>query len=160
MSHEQSDRSMTIRKAKAEEAEIIAAITDAAYAKYIERMGRKPRPMTEDYHQIVTQHPVWLLSVGDRPVGVLVLVPEAEAMLIYSVALEPAYQKQGLGRRLLQLAEDEARRAGLDRMRLYTNEHMVENIALYQRLGYLETGREPVGGSELVHMAKVLGKDR
>ena len=33
---------------------------------------------------------------------------------------------------------------------------MVENIALYQWLGYVETGRKPVGGTALVHMAKLL----
>ena len=45
-------------------------------------------------------------------------------------------------------------------MRLYTNERMVENIAHYPRLGYEETGREPVGGTALVHMAKTLERKR
>ena len=49
-------------------------------------------------------------------------------------------------------------RSILARIHLYTNDHMVENIALYRRLGYKETGRKPVGGTALVHMAKALAK--
>ena len=145
-----------LRPAVAGDAEAVTAITTAAYSKYIARMGRKPRPMTVDYGEIIAEHAVWLLCEVERPVGVLVLMAEPEAMLIYSVAVDPDYQKRGLGRRLLALAEEQARAAGYQRIRLYTNEHMVENIALYQRLGYAETGREPVAGTVLVHMAKSL----
>jgi len=56
----------------------------------------------------------------------------------------------------LVLAEEQALAAGFQRIRLYTNEHMVENIALYQRLGYQETGRESFGDTRVVHMAKSL----
>jgi ribosomal protein S18 acetylase RimI-like enzyme len=150
------DAPVAIRKAEPGDAETIAAITDAAYTKYIPRIGRKPRPMTENYHQVVVEHPVWVIGLGGQPVGVLVLMPEPEAMLIYSVAVDPQYQKRGLGRRLLNFADEQARAAGYARIRLYTNEHMLENIALYQRLGYEETGREPVGDTALVHMAKGL----
>jgi len=150
------DLPVTIRKAEARDVETVAAITDAAYMRYVAVIGRKPRPMTDDYHQVLAEHPVWLICVGAQTAGVLVLMREPEAMLIYSVAVEPAFQKRGVGRRLLELAEEQARAAGYARIRLYTNEHMVENIALYQRLGYEETGREPVGGTALVHMAKAL----
>ena len=153
-----NDQRVTIRKGVTDDAGTVSAITDAAYGKYIARIGRKPRPMTEDYHKIVAEHPVWVLCLGDRPVGVLVLMAEPESMLIYSVAVRPEYQKLGLGRRLLELAEAQARHAGYSRIRLYTNEHMVENIDLYRRLGYQETGREPVEGTALVHMAKALAE--
>ena len=145
-----------IRRATLDDAGAVTAITSVAYSKYIARMGRQPRPMTDNYRRVIAEHPVWVACLGARPVGVLVLMAEPEAMLIYSVAVDPAYQKRGLGRRLLAHAEAQARAAGYQRIRLYTNELMVENIALYQRLGYEETGREPVGGTELVHMAKRL----
>ena len=153
---DQDDPSLTLRKAVLADAEVIAALTDAAYSRYIARMGRKPRPMTDDYRAIVAEQPVWLLCFDAHPIGVLVLMAEPEAMLIYSVAVHPDHQKRGLGRRLLALAEEQALAAGYQTIRLYTNEHMVENIALYQRLGYQETGREPVADTNIVHMAKAL----
>jgi ribosomal protein S18 acetylase RimI-like enzyme len=145
-----------IRRVSAGDVPTIAAITTAAYAKYVPLLGRKPQPMTADYEQIVAHHPVWLLCLGDQPAGVLVLMKETDYLLIYNVAVSPAYQKQGLGRRLLEWAEQEAQREGYSLIRLYTNALMAENIALYQRLGYVETGREPYLGSTLVHMEKRL----
>jgi ribosomal protein S18 acetylase RimI-like enzyme len=147
-----------IRRAARDEAGIVADITDEAYQKYVPILGRVPQPMTADYRQMIEANPIWLLLADDSPAGILVLVNEPEQLLIYSVAIRPEYQKRGYGRLLLDLAEREARQAGHERIRLYTNALMVENIALYLRLGYEETGREPYLGLTLVHMAKDLSE--
>ena len=65
---------IVIRRAAPADVEHIVAITDAAYAKYVPLLGRKPQPMSADYHHMVVAHPIWLLCVGDRPAGVLVLM--------------------------------------------------------------------------------------
>jgi ribosomal protein S18 acetylase RimI-like enzyme len=147
---------ITIRKAVLDDAKLVSAITDAAYAKYVPLMGRKPQPMTADYQQILAEHPVWIMWVGEQPAGVLVLMHEPEAMLIYSVAIAPEYQKRGLGQRMLAWAEAEARAADYDTIRLFTNALMEANIALYTRLGYVETRREPFHQLTIVHMRKPL----
>jgi ribosomal protein S18 acetylase RimI-like enzyme len=146
-----------IRRATLNDVDAIIGLTDAAYHKYIIRLGRKPQPMTTDYQHFVAQHPVWLLEVQQELAGVLVLQHEADALLIYSVAIEPAYQKRGYGRHLLAWAEQQALLADYRQIRLYTNALMEENIALYQRLGYQETEREAYPGGMIVHMSKVLG---
>lgn len=112
--------------------------------------------MTANYHQMAVEHPVWLLYCGEILAGLLALIYEPQTLFIYSVAVHPQFQSQGLGRRLMAFAEERARQAGLKRIRLYTNEHMVENIALYSKLGYIEIRREPYLGSNLVHMEKLL----
>lgn len=147
---------IAIRRATPADVEQIVAITDAAYARYIPRMGRKPQPMSADYRHMVAAHPVWLLCVDDRPAGVLVLMHKPHALLIYSVAIHPDQQKRGFGLRLLAWAEQEARQAGYDHIQLFTNMLMVENIALYTHLEYRETGREPYQGLTIVHFAKAL----
>jgi ribosomal protein S18 acetylase RimI-like enzyme len=148
--------SVALRRATLDDAETIAVLTDAAYAKYIPLIGRKPQPMTADYRQLIAEHHVWLLTRDSQPAGVLVLMYQPEHVLIYSVAVAPQYQKQGWGRHLLNWAEAQARQAGYSLIRLYTNERMEANITLYRRLGYEETGREDYLGSTLVHMAKHL----
>jgi ribosomal protein S18 acetylase RimI-like enzyme len=145
------------RRATAADIPAIVAITRAAYTKYVARLGREPQPMTTDYDQILASHPIWLLCLAGEPAGVLVLMHEPEALLIYSVAISPPYQKHGFGRQLLAWADGQARQAGYAVVRLFTNALMTENIALYQRLGYAETGRESFQGFSLVHMAKLLG---
>jgi len=147
---------VTLRRASLADAETIAALTDAAYAKYVPRLGRKPQPMTADYRQMVQEHSVWLLCLGDQSIGVLVLIHEPDQALVYSVAVSPEHQGQGRGRYLLAFAEEQAQLEGYRSIRLYTNALMEKNIALYRRLGYEETRREEYLGSTLVHMAKQL----
>jgi ribosomal protein S18 acetylase RimI-like enzyme len=145
-----------LRRATVADAEGVASLTDAAYQRYVPLIGQRPQPMMADYRQIIAEHPVWLLCAGAAIAGVLVLMQEPDAMLIYSVAVHPDYQRRGFGLRLLALAEAEARRAGYASVRLYTNSMMEANIALYRHLGYIETGREPLQGSALVHFLKQL----
>ena len=145
-----------IRKAFLDDVESITALTDDAYTKYIPLIGRKPQPMTADYSKMVVENSIWLLVIENHVVGVLVLIYEPKNILIYSVAIHPEYQKQGLGRRLLAWAEQQAVQDGYKSIRLYTNERFEDNILLYRHLGYQETSREPFLNSTLVHMAKDL----
>jgi N-acetylglutamate synthase-like GNAT family acetyltransferase len=104
-----NDLQPTLRKATTADAAAITALTEAAYAKYIPLIGRKPQPMTADYRQMVADHTVWLLEAAEQLAGVLVLIDEPETLLIYSIAIRPDLQGRGLGHRLLSLAENEAR---------------------------------------------------
>jgi len=149
-------RDLEVRSARPEDAPAIAAVVEAAYGHYVERMGRRPAPMNEDYDEVVREHDVRVLVDGERVVGVLVLIPEGEGLLLDNVALHPDYQGRGWGRRLLALAEAEARRGGASFIWLYTNEKMTEDIALYTSLGYREIERKTVQGYRRVHMRKEL----
>jgi len=55
---------------------------------------------------------------------------------------------------LITFAEQEAKRRGHDELQLYTHVLMVENIALYQHLGFREIGRIHEQGFDRVYMAK------
>jgi ribosomal protein S18 acetylase RimI-like enzyme len=57
---------------------------------------------------------------------------------------------------LITFAEAEARRLGLGEVRLYTHQMMTENIGLYARLGFIETGRGHDAGYDRVFMTKAL----
>lgn len=145
-----------IRRATLADAAAVARLTEAAYVKYVPILGRKPQPMTTDHARLIAEHTVWLLWVDDRLVGVLELIDEPGVLLIYSIAIDPGQQRQGHGGQLLAWAERQARANGQQRIRLYTNERMSSNVAWYTAHGFVETGREPIPGSALVHMAKTL----
>ena len=69
----------------------------------------------------------------------------------------PAAQGQGIGARLLALAEDHARALHLPEVRLYTNAAMTENLAYNPRHGYTETHRADQDGFHRVFFRKRLG---
>ena len=86
------------------------------------------------------------------------LLAKPDHLLLDNIAVRPDRQGQGLGRQLIRFAEAEARRLGFTELRLYTHETMTENIALYTRLGFVETGRGHDAGYDRVFMTKRLGK--
>ena len=133
----------TLRRAVLADTAAITRCTRNAYAKFVARLGREPKPMTADHGRLIAEHQVWVSEDGGLCLGALTLIPERDHMLVYSVAIDPGHQGRGLGRQLMSLAEAEARRQGFGEVCLYTNARMAENIAFYAKLGYAEDGRQP-----------------
>jgi ribosomal protein S18 acetylase RimI-like enzyme len=146
----------SVRPAEPEEAAAVGDLVRASYSKYVERIGREPAPMLEDYAALVRAGEVWVLAEGGEVLGVLVMRPAEDHLFVDNVAVAPGHQGRGLGRELLAFAEARARRDGLSEVRLYTNEKMHENLAVYARLGFEETGRRLDGGYQRVFMRKRL----
>ena len=132
-------------------------IVRSAYTPYIERIGRQPDPMLDDYAALIDSRRVHVLVEDGSVVGVLVLVPEKKSMLLDNVAVSPAAQGRDHGGKLIAFAEQAATDAGYDAIRLYTNEAMTENLALYARLGFSETHRLEEKELRRVYMRKRLG---
>lgn len=131
---------------------------NAAYSKYLARMDRPPAPMLGDLRPHIQASEVW---VTGRPIrGLICLAPTDDALLVENVAVHPDARGTGLGRRLLDFAEKEARRQGFGRLLLYTNEVMTENVALYSHLGYREIDRRTEDGYRRVFMEKVLQRSQ
>lgn len=145
-----------LRPAGAEDVPGIKACIDASYRHYVERIGRLPGPMTDDYAEIVATRKVTVAESGGAIVGVLILDVTSDGFLLETVGVDPANRGKGLGRILLELAEAEARRAGFDSIYLYTHEKMTENQALYAKIGYVECGRRVDEGLPRVYMRKRL----
>ena len=145
----------SMRRATAADAGVVRLLVHAAYAHYEPLLGRTPMPMLTDYDSAVRDHEVWLLETSDGALAaVLELVERSDHLWIDNVAVDPAWQGRGLGRRLLGYADDEARRRNLPELGLLTNERYTANIAMYERYGYRETHREPLLGTDLVHFRK------
>lgn len=147
---------IVLRPATPEDAPAIRAVTREAYAKWVPLIGREPKPMGADYEAAVRRHRFDLLHADGALAALLETIPAPDHLLIENVAVRPAYQGRGFGKRLMALAEEIARQGGWAEIRLYTNQRFAENIALYQRLGYAVTREEPVAVGVITHMAKRL----
>jgi N-acetylglutamate synthase-like GNAT family acetyltransferase len=147
-----------LRQAVLTDAVAITELTRAAYAGYIPLIGREPLPMRVDYDLALQSNVFWLLEQEQELVALLELKLEADHLLIVNVAVKPLFQGFGLGKRLLLLAESEARRLERFELQLYTNERFTKNIAIYQGLGFQETHRQkpPESDTDTVYMKKLL----
>lgn len=145
-----------IRPALATDIPAIAAIAQAAYAPYIERMGCKPAPMTDDYAKLVAAGNVWVIIRVNIISGFIVLQKKSDHILVNNIAVTPIHHGNGLGRTLLDYAEAYAWQQDVNELRLYTNEKMHKNIEIYSKLGWLEYQRAEQDGFRRVFMRKRL----
>ncbi|TGN64682.1 N-acetyltransferase [Nocardioides eburneiflavus] len=148
---------MELRRATEADARPMAAIAAAAYSPYLERLdGLRPGPMDTDYAAAVADTEAWVAVSGGAVVGFVLLVEEDGCLLLENVAVLPEHHGRGIGRRLLELAEHRTAELGHDRLRLYTHVTMIENQALYERTGYVETARTTEHGFTRVFYEKRL----
>lgn len=150
----------TIRVARADDEPEIRRCVGAAYSPYVERIGKPPAPMLDDYAELIGRGVVRVATRGDRLDGMLVMWSERDHLYVDNVAVRPDAQGNGVGAALLIEAEQEARRSGHDEIRLYTNAAMVENLEYYSRKGFCETHRSMDGGYARIHFSRQLEEQR
>ena len=143
-----------IRQANEADLPVIEEIITAAYSVYLERMDRPPAPMLRDYAPAIEKGWVWV--AGSPVAGLISLIPTDDSLLVENLAVHPAAQGTGLGRALMNFAEQQARELRQPRLTLYTHEVMTENQAIYAHLGYRETARRSEDGYQRVFMQKEL----
>ena len=147
----------TIRTGGPADAEAINALTQAAYAKWVPIIGRRPRPMTIDYTKAVVEHRIDLVEDDGHLLALCEVADAPDHLLIVNLAVSPDAQGRGLGSMLLQRAEAIARELGRPELRLYTNRLMTPNIALYRSRGYTIDREEAYAeGGVTIHMSKRL----
>ena len=74
-------------------------------------------------------------------VALVLWAPEPDGLYLGRLAVAPDWRGQGLAARLVALGEEEALRRGLPKARVHARVQLPLNIALFQRLGYVEVER-------------------
>jgi ribosomal protein S18 acetylase RimI-like enzyme len=143
-----------IRSATAGDLADIQSCARAAYAVYVERMGREPAPMIADFASQIELGQVQAALCESSFAGYVVFYCEGDHLHLENVAVVPAHAGKGIGKKLVAYVEQAAREKGLAAVELYTNEAMTENLAMYPKLGYIETERKQQDGFNRVFFRK------
>jgi ribosomal protein S18 acetylase RimI-like enzyme len=85
-------------------------------------------------------HYFWYAYYGDRRVGLLWIKVTHDTAFVYNVAVEPHVRRQGYGRAIMLAAERWCHDNALTRIGLHVFAHNTGARALYEQLGYTETG--------------------
>ncbi len=76
----------------------LAALVRAAYGHYVERIGMLPRPMTDDYVEVIENRRVTLAESHGSVVGVIVLSVDEEGFLSTMLPSIPPIAGKASGR--------------------------------------------------------------
>ncbi|TIA14323.1 acyl-CoA N-acyltransferase [Aureobasidium pullulans] len=155
----------TVEVAQCRDLQRINDLVYAAYHPYLTRLnGKSPAPMTANYDFLIATRKLFILrtttSTPNSIIGCISfrLVPKTQTLEINNVAIDPSAQGQGYGKLLMKFSEDLAGDLGVKKLELYTNVKMVENIGLYEKIGYVEVGRWKEDGFERVFMRKEMAE--
>lgn len=155
-----SRHGLTVAPATTEHVPTIQSMVVNAYSKYTERIGKPPAPMRADYYEVIKTHNVFVLLDKERSiVGSIILRPDPttiNAIQVQNIVVDPNAQGRGYGRVLMDCAESVARSQNCSALVLYTNVKMYENLVLYRKLGFVETGRRNEDGYDRVYFRKDL----
>jgi GNAT superfamily N-acetyltransferase len=78
---------------------------------------------------------------GEEIAGCAFLAEKPDHFYLGKLAVAPAWQGFGIGRKLLQAAEEHARAAGKGLIELQTRIELTDNQQLFAKLGFVETAR-------------------
>ena len=140
-----------LRLAEVQDAESIVDCIDDAYSIYASRIHDLP-DVAADVPTAIENSRVWIAEQDKQVVGCVILVPEQDVLHLENIAVRPRHAGMGIGRLLIERSEADCRELGLQEIRLSTHVDMPENVAIYSRLGWQETGRS----GNKIHMSKIV----
>ena len=116
------------------------------YAELDERFAHgldRDAVQSTDVDEISPPHGLMtVIRLDGRPVGCGCLkISDPDVIDVKRMWLSPDVRGRGLGRGLLEHLVGEARSLGYERVRLDTNEALIEAIALYEKMGFRSVER-------------------
>jgi N-acetylglutamate synthase-like GNAT family acetyltransferase len=141
-----------MRLATIEDLEEIEAVILAAYENHMRQMVFPPVQLLRDHSQAIEAGEVW--ATGDPIVAAITLIEMYDTLLIENLVVHPSVQGGGLGRRLMEFAEERAELHRLQRVVLHHNEVNIAHSGFFGHLGYREVDRRTQHGSRRALMEK------
>jgi ribosomal protein S18 acetylase RimI-like enzyme len=145
-----------VRAARNADVPEIEQVVADAFAAFTSRTGIRPAPLATDWPTVVSALGASVATRDERVVGVLVLWPHPDHVLVDVLAVAQEEQGGGIGSALLDRAELLAVETGTNTVRLHTNAAMAEALAWYPRRGFVEIGRRVEHGFARVFFEKRL----
>jgi putative acetyltransferase len=133
---------LNIREGRDDDAWDLIGLVGGCWAEYpgcvLDVHGEAPELLAIASHYSGHRGRVWVAEAEGRLVGSIATrpAPDPGGMLLQKLYVAPWARRQGLGRRLVGLVEDEARNRAADRIELWTDTRFLDAHHLYEACGY------------------------
>jgi ribosomal protein S18 acetylase RimI-like enzyme len=133
-----------VRAAGAADRALVVKVLQRAFADYDGRLQPQPGALGETEASVrahLKKGAIALAYMAGEPVGAMFMERKDNALFLSRVSVVPEKRGSGITARMVAMAEAEARRQDVHALTLRVREVLAQNIALFQRLGFRETGR-------------------
>lgn len=123
----------------------LLALLHRAYAYMEDRIDppSSVHQLTEETIAEKSKNEILILATdAGELVGCAFAKPDGASLYIGKLGVDPALQRQGIGRQLMESAETFARERGLSTMELETRIELVENHRAFAAMGYSKTAEK------------------
>lgn len=134
---------LQVRWTVADDVEAIARVVNVAFRRAESFFVERDRIDVKTLRKMMEKGKFLLAEEGGELVGCVYLELRGERAYFGLLAVDPARQGRGLGRRLIREVEDTARGAGCRFMDLQIVDLRAELPPFYRKLGYVDTGTAP-----------------
>ncbi|MHA0857913.1 GNAT family N-acetyltransferase [Paenibacillus sp. CMAA1364] len=135
--------SWNVRKADLKDAAELQKCMHSAYSKYSDRINIKDLPpMKVNYKDEISSFPVWVVEFNNQIIAGLVLMFKEDYASLANIAIDPEFQAKGLGKFLLNFAEQETINKGYSEIKLATHVLFTENVLFYNKQGWVLVGQD------------------
>lgn len=137
--------SLTIRNASLEEAPAVLAVILAAFEQYRGSLVPESSAFKETADTVratIASGGAVVVEQDGRMLAATLYEPEGDSFYIGRLAVLPEARRTGVAIRLVEAVEAIARARGIPRLTLGVRLALADNIRLFTRLGFRETGRE------------------
>jgi len=145
-----------------DEASTIASLLARSFAEYESSYTPEAFAATistsDQIRDRIDEGPVWVALQNGAIVGTLSSVARGETLYLRGMAVAPTARGDGIGRQLLDRAEEYAIQNGFERLSLSTTPFLKSAILLYERCGFGRINEKPddLFGTPLFTMVKNL----
>lgn len=126
---------LSIRTAESADVPLLKQCIESAYSVYKDNIPDLPN-VSDGLSSSMVGKSVWVAELKGMVVGVMILKPTSDFLILENVAVRPEASGSGVGKALISKAEAECVRLELSEIRLSTHTDMVGNINLYKHLGW------------------------
>lgn len=140
-----------LRPAVAADVDALRLVIDSAYEDY-RRQGIALPPVSDGLAEDIRDNHVLVAADDTSILGVLIVAIHEDYAHLMNVAVDPKATGRGVGKSLIQVADDIALAAGKTELRLATHRQMPENVSLYRYLGWVMDGSE----EDRIYMKRIL----
>jgi GNAT superfamily N-acetyltransferase len=154
----------SVKIASLDDAETITILINSAFRVAEEFFIDEDRISLEDVRNYFTTGTFLLTAIDDVPAACVYIEPRGERAYLGLLSVDPARQHSGLGKLLMNAAEDLCRELGCRFIDLNVVNLRAELFGFYSRRGYVETGTSPFPADVVtklpcpfIDMSKLLG---
>ncbi len=148
-----------IRLGTAAEADEIARIINAAFE--IEREFRQgERTSASEIRKLMNRETFLVAEQRGRLIGAVEVRVDGTTGYFGMLAVDPSARHAGVGRALVEAAENHCRRAGCTVMTLSTGEDRTELIPYYEKMGYRVTAIEPSTSAAFKRVIRIVKMEK